>query len=375
MNNKEKEIDDAVEAMLMLSKQKKEDVCDEFPYAILTGKGWKEYITTPGFFIDISDIKLHFTFDEFDKVWRMNVIKGYVIIEKIMYGLHSRVVIEDNSKIDVGLYDFVFQYTIKPRKLQKSYQRIIVDALESTKDGKMTLAQIYDYFILHAGFSLDGSMTWKNSIRHNLSLNKMFIKVPRDENGKPGKGAFWSIDKTFYELNQWQIKKVANLRPSNLYYTGDGYLDTKKQPVEKILCQNLAAQQYHYNSNIKNKDQDYFNAITFRFNNPINKRKLYRRKIKRRKKRKLINDERGSLKRRKIDDFIRKDSSSDDEDNNSVANSYTETNHYMEHIDKDIFCIENLDFSKLKRSQSIIELPEELALLSLESNKKSKSKK
>ncbi|KAJ2377922.1 hypothetical protein IW150_001103 [Coemansia sp. RSA 2607] len=59
----------------------------------------------------------------------------------------------------------------------------------------MTLNEIYTWVITHYPYFNTAGSGWKNSIRHNLSLNKTFVRVPRPVN-EPGKGAYWTVDLT-----------------------------------------------------------------------------------------------------------------------------------------------------------------------------------
>ncbi|XP_061540177.1 forkhead box Q2 [Phycodurus eques] len=82
------------------------------------------------------------------------------------------------------------------KKPNQSYIALISKAIMASEQKKLLLCDIYQWIMDHYPYFKSKDKNWRNSVRHNLSLNDCFIKAGRSENGK---GHFWAIHPSYYK--------------------------------------------------------------------------------------------------------------------------------------------------------------------------------
>ncbi|XP_058055757.1 uncharacterized protein LOC131207164 [Anopheles bellator] len=76
-----------------------------------------------------------------------------------------------------------------------SFSSLIFMAIENSQQKALPVKEIYAWIVQHFPYFKTAPTGWKNSVRHNLSLNKCFQKVEKAAN--LGKGSLWMVEPQF----------------------------------------------------------------------------------------------------------------------------------------------------------------------------------
>ncbi|XP_053698264.1 uncharacterized protein LOC128745262 [Sabethes cyaneus] len=104
-----------------------------------------------------------------------------------------------------------------------SYSCLIAMALKNSRAGSLPVSEIYSFMCEHFPYFKTAPNGWKNSVRHNLSLNKCFEKIEKPvTNGGQRKGCLWAmnpakITKMDEEVQKWSRKDPQAIRKAMVH--------------------------------------------------------------------------------------------------------------------------------------------------------------
>ncbi|KAI4543731.1 hypothetical protein MG293_006525 [Ovis ammon polii] len=139
-------------------------------------------------------------------------------------------------------YEFYKNADVRP---PFTYATLIRQAIMESSDRQLTLNEIYSWFTRTFAYFRRNAATWKNAVRHNLSLHKCFVRV---ENVK---GAVWTVDEVEYQKRRSQkITGYAALAESSLpLLSNPGLINNASSGLLQAVHEDLNGSLDHIDSN------------------------------------------------------------------------------------------------------------------------------
>merc|ERR1719495_1432617 len=111
-----------------------------------------------------------------------------------------------------------------------TYAALIRQAINESRGRQLTLNEIYNWFQANFAFFRRNAATWKNAVRHNLSLHKCFSRV---ENVK---GAVWTVDEIeFHRRRPQRSNEGNNNNDGGSPNTTPGYEESFNRSIQNAL--------------------------------------------------------------------------------------------------------------------------------------------
>ncbi|XP_031699485.1 forkhead box protein P1-B isoform X2 [Anarrhichthys ocellatus] len=112
-----------------------------------------------------------------------------------------------------------------------TYASLIRQAILETPEKQLTLNEVYNWFTRMFAYFRRNAATWKNAVRHNLSLHKCFVRV---ENVK---GAVWTVDEIEFQKRRPQKISGSPALVKNIQ-TSLGYGPTLSAAFQASMAEN-----------------------------------------------------------------------------------------------------------------------------------------
>lgn len=117
-----------------------------------------------------------------------------------------------------------------------SFSLLIYMAIEQSPSKSLPVKDIYGWILEHFPYFSSAPTGWKNSVRHNLSLNKCFRKVEKSLGKVNGKGSLWCVDPE-YRPNLIQALRKQHFPTAHSFCTPPASPPSAFSPARHLFLQ------------------------------------------------------------------------------------------------------------------------------------------
>ncbi|KAK0168897.1 hypothetical protein PV327_002656 [Microctonus hyperodae] len=158
-----------------------------------------------------------------------------------------------------------------------SYISLTAMAIWSSKEKMLPLAEIYRFIADRFPYYRRDTRRWQNSLRHNLSFNDCFIKVPRNPH-TPGKGAYWALHPaalSMFENGSYLRRRKRFKLPKNAKGESQVLAETTARlAANNTICNSLTSESCQTNSHFINQSTHHQRNIYHDQNLVLTQRQL-----------------------------------------------------------------------------------------------------